>query len=57
MRYNKRYAINIFPTKGDCMIYDYVEKKTVNLQVFPNVREARKYLRNTLNQRPCKVAE
>lgn len=57
MRYNKRYAINVFPTKGDCLIYDYAEKKTLDEGLFPDVAAAKRFLRNNLKQRPCKVEE
>ncbi len=55
MQYNKRYSIMIFAQSEDCYIYDTVERRSVKGLLFPSVTDARRYLRGTLNQRPCKV--
>lgn len=57
MKYNNRYSILIFATTEDCLIYDDVERHTVEGRLFPDADAAKKYLRGTLKQRPCKVKE
>jgi len=56
MKYNARYNILIYAS-GDCLIYDDKEKHSVDGKLFPSTTEARRYLRNVLKQRPCKVKE
>ena len=57
MKYNKRYSILIFATTEDCLIYDDVERHTVNGILFPDKVAAIQYLKGTLKQRPSKVKQ
>lgn len=57
MKYNKRYSILVFANTEDCLIYDDLEKHTVEGRLFPDKAAARRYLRGTLKQRPCKTEE
>lgn len=57
MKYNERYSILIFARTEDCVIYDDVERHTVEGILFPDTEAARKYLRGTLKQRPCRTKE